>query len=161
MTLRRAVAGDAAEVADVWLSSFRAGLPTVRLTHSVDEVRRWIATSVIADETWVAEAAGEIVGMMTLGADELDQLYLRPDWRGRGVGHRFIALAKERRPGGLSLYAFQVNQAACRFYERHGFSVVDRSDGSRNDEREPDVRYAWRPAVTTEEPPEGAAQTAS
>lgn len=97
------------------------------------------------DEAWVAEAGGGIVGMMALGADELDELYLRPDWRGRGLGDRFVALAKERRPDGLSLYAFQVNGPACRFYERHGFAVVDRNDGSRNEEREPDVRYAWRP----------------
>jgi ribosomal protein S18 acetylase RimI-like enzyme len=46
----------------------------------------------------------------------------------------------------LGLYAFQVNEPACRFYERHGFEVVDRNDGSRNEEREPDIRYAWRPA---------------
>ncbi len=117
-------------------------------------MREWIAKSVVSgEETWVAEAGGGIVGMMALGADELDQLYLRPDWRGRRLGDRFVALAKERRPGGLSLYAFQVNGPACRFYERQGFAVVDRNDGSRNDEREPDIRYAWRP--------EGAPQAAS
>ena len=162
--LRRAVPADAPAIADVWLASFRAGLPTVRLVHSDDEVRDWIASTVVpAEETWVAEVGGEIVGMMALGADELDHLYLRPDWRGGGLGDRLVALAKERRPDGLSLYAFQVNEAACRFYERHGFAVVDRNDGSRNEEREPDVRYAWRPGAGVAEPPgaEGLPQAAS
>ncbi|MFL5680568.1 MAG: GNAT family N-acetyltransferase [Chloroflexota bacterium] len=144
--IRRATDADADAVADVWLVSFHTALPTVRLAHTDDEVRDWIRSSMIPDtETWVADAGGEIVGLMSLGADELDQLYIRPDWRGRGLGDRFVALAKARRPHGLSLYAFQVNVVACRFYERHGFEVVDRSDGERNEEKEPDVRYAWRP----------------
>jgi ribosomal protein S18 acetylase RimI-like enzyme len=66
-----------------------------------------------------------------------------PDWRGRGIGDRFVRLAKERRPGGLSLWTFQVNKPAQRFYERHGFTEVDRTDGSGNEEHEPDIRYAW------------------
>jgi ribosomal protein S18 acetylase RimI-like enzyme len=144
--IRGATAADAPAVADVWLASFHSAMPTVRLAHSDDEVRGWVAAVVIPErETWVAEVGGEIVGMMALTDDDLDQLYLRPDWRGRGLGDRFVALAKARRPGGLGLYAFQVNDSACRFYERHGFEVVDRNDGSRNEEREPDVRYAWRP----------------
>ena len=148
VVLRRATPADAPAVADVWLASFHTALPTVRLAHSDDEVRGWVAAVLIPErETWVAEAGGEVVGMMSLGAEELDQLYLRPDWRGRGIGGRFVALAKERRPAGLGLYAFQVNESACRFYERHGFELVDRNDGSRNEEREPDVRYAWRPAA--------------
>jgi ribosomal protein S18 acetylase RimI-like enzyme len=63
------------------------------------------------------------------------------------VGDRFMALAKERQPGGLRLYTFQVNTRACRFYERHGFTVVDLNDGSRNEEGEPDVQYRWVPAI--------------
>ena len=56
-----------------------------------------------------------------------------------------MALAKERSPGGLGLWTFQVNKPAHRFYERHGFAVVRYTDGSDNEEREPDVRYEWRP----------------
>jgi ribosomal protein S18 acetylase RimI-like enzyme len=150
VVIRRAKAADAPIVAEVWLASFHAGLPTVRLAHSDEEVRGWVAAVLIPErETWLAEFGGQIVGMMALTDDELDQLYLRPDWRGRGLGDRFVALAKQRRPAGLSLYAFQVNESACRFYERHGFRVVDRNDGSRNEEREPDVRYVWRSAERT------------
>jgi pimeloyl-ACP methyl ester carboxylesterase len=65
--------------------------------------------------------------------------------RGCGLGDRFIALAKARRPHGLTLYTFRVNGPARRFYERHGFVVVDETDGERNAEKQPDVRYAWSP----------------
>ncbi len=82
---------------------------------------------------------------MVVNGDELSQLYLDPDWRGRGLGDRFVELAKERSPEGLELWTFQVNKPAHRFYERHGFVAVEFTDGSTNEEREPDVRYVWEP----------------
>lgn len=150
VVLRRAVGGDAGAVADVYLRSFAAALPTVVRPRSDDEVRDYIRDVVVPlRETWVAEATGadhqRIVGLMVLDDGLLSQLYLDPDWRGRGLGNRFVALAKERRPRGLELWTFQVNTAAHRFYERHGFVAVEYTDGSGNEEREPDVRYVWRP----------------
>ncbi len=71
---------------------------------------------------------------------------LDPAWRGRGLGDRFMDLAKQRQPGGLTLWTFQVNRAAQRLYERHGFVEADRTDGTRNDEREPNI-YVWTPAA--------------
>lgn len=145
--LRRAVAADARAVADVWLRSYDAALPTVVRPRSDDDVRDYFREVVVPSrETWVAATeGGEIVGMMVLAGDELSQLYLDPGWRGRGIGDRFVALAKERSPGGLGLWTFQVNEPAHRFYERHGFVAVEYTDGRDNEEREPDVRYAWRP----------------
>ncbi len=146
VVLRRATADDAAAVADVWLRSYRAALPGVRRAHSDDEVRGWFRDVVVPErETWVADAGGRVVGLMVLSPGDLDQLYLDPDWRGRGLGDRLVALAKERSPDGLELWTFQVNGPACRFYERHGFVEVERTDGRGNEEREPDVRYAWSP----------------
>jgi GNAT superfamily N-acetyltransferase len=94
-------------------------------------------------ETWVAEDVGTVVGLLVLAGTELEQLYLDPEWRGRGLGDRFIELAKQQRPEGLSLCTFQVNGPARRFYERHGFVPVEWTDGTRNEEKEPDVLYVW------------------
>ncbi|WP_369388580.1 GNAT family N-acetyltransferase [Streptomyces sp. CG1] len=147
VALRRAEPADARAAADVWLRSFRAALPTVVRTRSDDDVREYFRDVVVPErETWVAEAAGgAIVGVMVLREEQLSQLYLDPAWRGHGIGDRFVALAKERSPGGLTLWTFQVNKPAHRFYERHGFTAVESTDGSGNEEREPDVRYVWRP----------------
>ncbi|NEB01533.1 GNAT family N-acetyltransferase [Streptomyces sp. SID13726] len=146
--VRRATAADALAAADLYLRSFAAALPTVVRPRSDDEVRAYLRDIVVPlRETWVAEVreTGAIVGLMVLADDLLSQLYLDPDWRGRGLGDRFVALAKERSPGGLSLWTFQVNGPAQRFYERHGFVEAERTDGSGNEEREPDVRYVWLP----------------
>jgi GNAT superfamily N-acetyltransferase len=146
VVLRRAEAADAEAVAGVWLRSFAAALPTVVRAHSDDAVRAYFRDVVVPrQETWVAEVDSAVVGMMVLDGESLEQLYLAPDRRGSGLGDRFVALAKERGPEGLSLWTFQVNRPAHRFYERHGFVAAEYTDGSRNEEREPDVRYVWRP----------------
>ncbi|GGX40981.1 GNAT family N-acetyltransferase [Streptomyces chartreusis] len=146
VALRRALPTDAGAAADVWLRSFAAALPTVVRPRSDDEVRTYFREVVVLlRETWVAETAGRVVGVMVLDGQVLSQLYLDPDWRGRGIGGRFVDLAKRCRPGGLSLWTFQVNKPAHRFYERHGFVAVEHTDGSGNEEREPDVRCVWQP----------------
>ncbi|MGH4027537.1 N-acetyltransferase family protein [Actinomycetota bacterium Odt1-20B] len=144
-TLRAATAADAPAVADVYLASFDAALPTVRRAHTDDEVRAYIRDVVVPrGSTWVAEEAGAVVGLMVLDGPLLNQLYLAPSWRGHGIGDRFVALAKELSPAGLDLWTFQVNEPAHRFYERHGF-VADRWTDGDNEEGEPDVHYAWQP----------------
>lgn len=149
VVIRRAAARDASATAEVYLRSFAAALPTVVRPRSDDEVRAYIRDVVVPSrETWVAVAElaeEQVVGLMVLADDLLSQLYLDPDWRGCGIGDRFVALAKERSPRGLTLWTFQVNKPAHRFYERHGFVESERTDGSGNEEREPDVRYVWRP----------------
>lgn len=144
MVLRPAEPDDAGAIADVWLRSFGAALPTVRRAHSDEEVRSWIREVLLpGHDVWVAEADGALVGVLALSEGWLDQLYLDPVWRGRGIGDRFVALAQRRQPAGLQLWTFQVNEAARRFYERHGFIAAEWTDGAGNEEREPDVRYVW------------------
>ncbi|HZD99211.1 MAG TPA: GNAT family N-acetyltransferase [Micromonosporaceae bacterium] len=148
--VRRAAAADADVVADVWLRSFAQALPSVRRAHSDDDVRSWIRDVVVPDrETWVATVDGAVVAVMVLGAitdgvGEIDQLYVDPPSQGGGLGRRLVDVAKQRYPAGLELWTFQVNAPAQRFYERAGFVAVDRTDGSGNEEQEPDVRYRWR-----------------
>ena len=118
----------------------------MRRGHSDDEVRRWVADVLLpAHDVWVADDDGTVVGLLALSDGRLDQLYLDPDRRGEGTGDRFVALAENRQPRGLQLWTFQVNEPARRFYLRHGFVEVERTDGADNEEREPDVRLAWEP----------------
>jgi len=143
--LRPAAETDAGEVADVYLESFHATYD-FPLAHTDEEVRGWVRDLVGSGGTWVAiDPSGTVVGMMALEPGVLDQLYVRPDRLGEGIGRRLLEFAKERSPDGLSLYTFQVNERARRFYERNGFVAEWFGDGSTNEERQPDVRYVWRP----------------
>ena len=150
ITIRRATRADADAVADVWLASFKAAY-AFPAAHTDEEVRGWVREEVVTrEETFIAaEADGTVVGLMSLDGDDLDQLYIHPDHFDQGIGSRFVELAKERRPGGLGLYTFQVNERARAFYERRGFRVERLGDGEGNEERQPDVRYVWSPTADT------------
>lgn len=149
IAIRRATDADADSVADVYLASFRHALPAVRLAHTDEEVRshareHWVAQT----ECWVAdEGDGRIVAMMSLTPGWIDQLYVAPDRQGEGIGTALLELAKHGAgEGGLQLWTFQVNERARRFYESNGFVEVERTDGSANEEHEPDIRYRWAPS---------------
>lgn len=50
----------------------------------------------------------------------------------------------------LDLHVFQQNTGARRFYERHGFVLVEERDGSGNEEKLPDAHYRWTGADNPE-----------
>ena len=146
VTVRRGGSADAGVAADLWLrarAAARATIPPPR--HTNEDVRRWFASHVVQElELWLAESVDrEVVGMLVLDGPWVDQLYLDPDWIGRGIGTRLIEFAKNQRPAGLRLWTFASNRRAQRFYERNGFLEVQRTDGRHNEERAPDIEFAW------------------
>jgi len=144
--VRPATAADADQVADIDLAARAEALPTVRWAHTPDEVRAWIANVMLpGGKVWVAEEAGVVVGYLAMKDDWVDQLYVRPGYWRRGIGTTLIRHAKQLRPDGLRLWCFQVNARARAFYAAHGFTVAECTDGSGNEEREPDILFAWRP----------------
>lgn len=145
--IRRARPADGEAIGDVWLASWRATFDFPP-GHPDDAVRTWLATELLRTrETWVAEDPdGRVVALMALSESMIDQLYVAPDRLGVGIGARLVDLAKIRRPAGLDLFCFAVNTRAQAFYELRGFVAIARGDGSENEEGQPDIRYAWRPA---------------
>ena len=146
---RAATSSDADAIGDVYQASFKTFLPYAMQAHTDESVRRWIANHLIPKtDVSVALLDGEIVGMMALIRDEIagwiDQLYLHPRAVGQGIGSQFVTNAKTTLGSPIRLYTFQANQGARRFYERHGFTAIDFSDGARNEEKCPDVLYEWR-----------------
>jgi GNAT superfamily N-acetyltransferase len=144
LELRRATSADAPSVAEIHITAFRATYP-FEPAHPDDDVRGWVRDHLLPrTETWVAVLDGAVVGYLSLGDGWIEHLYIAPGHTGSGIGSRLITLAKERQPAGLQLWTFQVNAGARRFYERHGFMAVELTDGAANEERQPDVRYAWK-----------------
>ncbi len=144
LELRRATSDDAADVGEVFLAAFHATYPAFPTVHTDDEVRAWIAEDVVpTTECWVAIDDSRVVGMLSLTPGWIEHLYIAPERVGEGIGRRFVDLAKARAAGRLELWTFQVNDRARRFYERNGFEPVELTAGEGNEERQPDVRYAW------------------
>jgi GNAT superfamily N-acetyltransferase len=142
--LRRARPSDATAVAALHLAARRHAMPYLRELRSDDEVRAWTRDTLLPKaEVWIAESAGQPVGYLALVDDILDHLYVAPGHQDQGVGSLLLAKAKTLRPNGLRLYAFQRNRRARAFYEARGFAPMGFSDGTGNEEMEPDVLYAW------------------
>ena len=145
--LRQATSADAAAIAQVFSPSRRL-LTFVPELHTVAE-DRWFIENIIITEcvVTVAETAGRLVSFLALRHDEIRLLHTHPDFLDRGAGTMLLDTAKRAAPGSLQLWCFQANVGARRFYERHGFQAVEFTDGARNEEKTPDVRYRWDPAA--------------
>jgi GNAT superfamily N-acetyltransferase len=145
MRLRRGELEDVGTVARMMRSTYDR-MDYIPRLHTPEEDLAYIGGLFGEREIWVAENDAGVVGFAILSADELMQMHVDPDEQNAGIGSALLARAKERRPAGFTLWTFQRNVGARRFYERHGLEVVRLTDGDGNEEREPDVQYAWRPA---------------
>lgn len=146
--IRVAVEEDASVVARIHMASRSATMPYLppqKRDH--EQVSRWVQDVVLRRcRTWVAVRRAEIVGYAALDGDMLDHLYLRPDVRRQGIGTLLLDEVRRHSPEGVVLHVFQQNVGARAFYERHGFTVLDTSDGSRNMENLPDMTLRWTPS---------------
>ena len=145
--IRHARRDDVDAIAAVHRTSMREAMPWLPDLHTPEEDRAWVAHIVLpCQEVWVAEMAGQVVGVASMDSENmLTQLYILPPYQGVGIGSALLETAKAARPEGFTLYAFQRNARARRFYERRGFVPVAFGDGSGNEEGEPDVLYRWGP----------------
>ncbi|MDF1699623.1 MAG: GNAT family N-acetyltransferase [Planctomycetota bacterium] len=115
-------------------------------SHTLDEAEVYFRDVIVAGNVLhVATVDGRVIGLLALQADLLDRLYVAIDRQGEGVGSALLEHAREQSPTGLRLFTHQKNERACRFYERHGFTVA-RYGMSPPPESEPDVEYRWVPA---------------
>ena len=143
-SLRRASREDTDAIVRIFQAARAAAMPYLPVLHTDEEDQGFFAGVVEREEVWVAELDADVVAFAALGGGMLDHLYVRPDLRARGIGSALLAKAQELRPNGFRLWVFQRNEAARRFYERHGLELVELTDGSGNEEREPDALYEWR-----------------
>jgi GNAT superfamily N-acetyltransferase len=92
---------------------------------------------------WGAFGAGIMTGFIAFREGWIDQLYVLPGAQGQGIGTALVKVAQDA-CDQLQLWTFQRNANARRFYEARGFALVRETDGSRNEEKEPDALYLWR-----------------
>ena len=111
--------------------------------HTPDEDRWFYRERVFPTcRVWGRFDGDELCGIMAFRDGWIEQLYVLPAAHGRGIGTELLEVAKSASER-LELWTFQRNEPARRFYEARGFTLAEQTDGSRNEEKEPDARYVW------------------
>lgn len=143
--LRRASAEDLAAIADLYLEVRAAAVPAMPpVARTESEVRAFVAGWDLSQrEVWVAGDAGRVVGFLVIEDDWLESLYVAPHAQRAGLGGLLLDVAQSLRPHGFCLWVFESNTPARTFYERRGCVELERTDGSANEERSPDLKLAW------------------
>lgn len=145
LLLRPASEADLPTLAEVHLAARRAaGDAFPPGVHDDDEVRAWVASwDLTAYDVWLATSGEQVAGYARCTRSWLDDLYVHPDHQGSGVGTALFELVTTLRPEGFCLWVFESNEPARAFYRRRGCLELERTDGSANEERAPDIRVAW------------------
>lgn len=74
--------------------------------------------------TRVFEADGVVAGFCSVRGDSLAALFVSPEHQGGGIGKQLLEDAMASR-SILDLAVYSANAPAIRFYERHGFVVLN------------------------------------
>lgn len=103
--LRPFTPGEEVALVEIWFTSWLSvGIDHPKVTREFladrlprDLAQRWDVT--------IAEVDGTIAGFLALVLPEhrLDQLFIKPDAQGQGIGHKLFKLAKQKMPAGFWL----------------------------------------------------------
>jgi len=94
------------------------------------------AQAVRRRQAWVAVDNGEVIGFAVLIAQPgyllLDNIAVRPDAQGRGIGTRLLDLAEDHARslhlGEVRLYANEAMTENLSYYPRHGYVETHRAE---------------------------------
>ena len=143
LSIRQLELADMDAAARVHRVSFDHALPWLAGLHTPDEDRWFYRERMFATcRLWGAFDSDRLTGLIAFRDDWIEQLYVLPEAQGQGVGTALLDVAK-RAVARLQLWTIQRNAQARRFYEARGFVVVEQTDGTGNEEKEPDARYLW------------------
>lgn len=141
--LRQLALADMDAAARLHRLAFDQALPWLAGLHTPEQDRWFYCERVFRTcRVWGRFDGDELSGLIAFRDGWVEQLYVHPVAHGRGIGTKLLEIAKSA-SGRLELWTFQRNMRARRFYEARGFTLVEETDGTRNEEREPDARYLW------------------
>ena len=145
MIIARAEPADYPALADLWYDSWMS----IGIANETDLDRDGVRARFFRETAhWTLFAAkidGSVVGLLALLPSEsrIDQIFVRSDWKGQGIGQALLEEARRRMPGRLVLATHETNTRARAFYEREGFRLERLEDDAAH--RRVKCHYVWTP----------------
>jgi ribosomal protein S18 acetylase RimI-like enzyme len=135
-TIRPARPDEYDEVARVWMESWVSTGLEDGSKYLLANLRARVPREIEKGWTlYVADDNGRIAAMLALHLPDcyLDQLFVAPDYQGKGLGRRLLGFTQQHLPDEIWLRCVRENDKAWRWYEREGFvfekEAVDQMTG--------------------------------
>jgi len=112
------------EVAEVWLRSWLSNVIETPGDWMLDNMRKRIPYEMANGwSLFVADDGGTIAAMLAIRLRDgyLDQLFIAPEYQGKGLGKRLLQFTRDQLPDRIWLRCVRENERAWRWYEREGF----------------------------------------
>ena len=124
LTIRPARVEEYDEIARVWMDSWVSTGLAQASDFLLAQLRARIPREM--ENGWslfVADDRGTIAAMLALHLRKkyLDQLFVVPEYQGRGLGRTLLAFTRQRLPDEIELRCVRENEKAWRWYERERF----------------------------------------
>ena len=126
MRVRLAQPQDREPLLALWERSVRATHDFLT-EHDIVSLRPFVAEELASDAVawWVlASDAADPIGFLGYTTDTIEGLFIEPAHRGSGAGRFLVEHAQRLATGPLAVDVNEQNDAAIRFYERMGFTIV-------------------------------------
>lgn len=130
-SIRPATEADVPRMIDVarraFLSAFGPSAPFILIQQWIREDRESVSYPRDWDQMYVLEQDGVVAGLMQPIADEINGIWVHPDYQGRGVGSRLMDLGEkiiaDQGYGRSWLTCSSYNRRALEFYRHRGYTV--------------------------------------
>ena len=134
VTVRPAEPGDVEALRDIAAAAYQHYVP--RIGHPPAPMTADYAQAIRRRQAWVAVDGGEVTGFVILIAQPgyllLDNIAVRPDAQGRGIGARLLGLAEDHARslhlGEVRLYTNEAMTENLSYYPRHGYTETHRAE---------------------------------
>lgn len=144
MLTRLFEAKDLEAIVQLWFKTWHQTFPNIQHPQPYSAWKeRFCHDLMIRGEIWVAELENCLVGFIVVFKEEqeLNQIFVDPQYQNQGVGSILMNKAKEICPQKLKLTTLQQNKRACHFYEKHGFKAGKLSVNKYN--KQANIEYNW------------------
>jgi len=142
--ITKALKEEASDVVNIFTRA-REKMEYLPIIHTPQENRNYFSDLVEARTVLVIKQNNTNVGFTHLNDTWIMHLYIDPSFQNQGFGKLLLDKLKTLSPSELNLWVFEANTQAIKFYEREGFTLIEKrnKEQSTNEEHLPDRQYRW------------------